>query len=181
MWILCLAEDSPETWGFTWKIKPYYTRIHMKNQALFSLKTMKNYLWITSAAVVIGALRVNKQWLEQLWLKCVWRTGFLIFIPAKNRPTIWSALIRLSIVSLSRWNESNLHYFMIAWYLRHVVFAVNVICYCKNKPEILTKLFYSPVMWQTISDGMGFLRNGLIQVDKICLDIAVPIFRIYMV
>ena len=34
--------------GFTWKIKPY-----------FLWKTMKKYLWMSSAAVVIGALKVN--------------------------------------------------------------------------------------------------------------------------
>ena len=39
-WILCL--------GFTWNIKPY-----------FLWKTMKKYLWMSSAAVVIGTLRVN--------------------------------------------------------------------------------------------------------------------------
>ena len=40
-------------------------RIHMKSQVLFSLKKkkkkkkMKKYLWMSSAAVVIGAIRVN--------------------------------------------------------------------------------------------------------------------------
>ena len=33
-------------------------RIHLKHQVLFSLKTIKKYLWMSSAAVVIGALRV---------------------------------------------------------------------------------------------------------------------------
>ena len=42
MWILCLAEDSLEN------IKFYYL-----------WKTMKKYLWMSSATVVIGALRVK--------------------------------------------------------------------------------------------------------------------------
>ena len=42
MWIFCLAEDSLET-----------------SSLIFSEKTMKKYLWMLSAAVVIGALRVN--------------------------------------------------------------------------------------------------------------------------
>ena len=41
MWILCLAEDSLET------------------SSNFLWKTMKKYLWMSLAAVVIGALRVN--------------------------------------------------------------------------------------------------------------------------
>ena len=39
MWILCL--------GFTWNI------------VLFLWKTMKKYLWMSSAGVVIGALKVK--------------------------------------------------------------------------------------------------------------------------
>ena len=42
MWILCLAEDSLET-----------------SSLIFSEKTMKKCLWMSSAAVVIGALRVK--------------------------------------------------------------------------------------------------------------------------
>ena len=42
MWILCLAEDSLET-----------------SSLMFSEKQRKKYLWMSSAAVVIGALRVN--------------------------------------------------------------------------------------------------------------------------
>ena len=38
--------------GFTWNIKSY-----------FLWKTMKKYLWMLSAAVVIGTLRVNKDFL----------------------------------------------------------------------------------------------------------------------
>ena len=34
-------------------------RIHLKHQVLFSLKTKKKYLLMTSAAVVIDALRVK--------------------------------------------------------------------------------------------------------------------------
>ena len=34
-------------------------RIHMKYQVLFSLKIVKKYLQMSSATVVIGALRVN--------------------------------------------------------------------------------------------------------------------------
>ena len=41
MWILCLAEDSLET------------------SSLIFFETMKKYLWVSSAAAVIGALRVN--------------------------------------------------------------------------------------------------------------------------
>ena len=41
MWILCLAEDSHEMYYFLWK-------------------TFKKYLWMSSAAVVIGVLRVNR-------------------------------------------------------------------------------------------------------------------------
>ena len=43
MWILCLAEDSLET-----------------SSLIFSEKQWKKYLWMSSAAVMIGALRVNK-------------------------------------------------------------------------------------------------------------------------
>ena len=43
MWILCLAEDSLET-----------------SSLIFSEKQWKKYLWLSSAAVVIGALRVNR-------------------------------------------------------------------------------------------------------------------------
>ena len=43
MWILCLAEDSLET-----------------SSLIFSVKQWKKYLWLSSAAVVIGALRVKK-------------------------------------------------------------------------------------------------------------------------
>ena len=43
MWILRLAEL-----GFTWNIMSY-----------FLWKTMKKYLWMASAAVVIGALKVK--------------------------------------------------------------------------------------------------------------------------
>ena len=43
MWILCLSR------GFTWNIKSY-----------FLWKTMKKYLWMLSAAVVIGTLRVKR-------------------------------------------------------------------------------------------------------------------------
>ena len=42
LWILCLAEDSLETLSL-----------------FFLWQTMKKYLWISSAAVAIGALRVN--------------------------------------------------------------------------------------------------------------------------
>ena len=42
MWILCLAEESLET-----------------SSLIFSEKQWKKYLWMTSAAVVIGALRVK--------------------------------------------------------------------------------------------------------------------------
>ena len=42
MWILCLAEDSLETLSY------------------FLWKTMKKYLWISSAAVVSGTLRVKR-------------------------------------------------------------------------------------------------------------------------
>ena len=41
MWILCLAEDS------------------LKTSSYFLWKTMKKYSWMSSAAVVIGALRVR--------------------------------------------------------------------------------------------------------------------------
>ena len=41
MWILCLE------------------RIHLKHQVLFSLKNKEKYLWMSSAAVVIGPLSVN--------------------------------------------------------------------------------------------------------------------------
>ena len=34
-------------------------RIHMKYQALFSVKTNEKYLVMSSAAVLIGAIRVN--------------------------------------------------------------------------------------------------------------------------
>ena len=42
MWILCLAEDSYEI-----------------SSLIFTEKHWKKYLWMTSAAVVIGALRVK--------------------------------------------------------------------------------------------------------------------------
>ena len=42
MWILCLAEDSLET-----------------SSLIFSEKQWKNIVWMLSAAVVIGALKVN--------------------------------------------------------------------------------------------------------------------------
>ena len=44
MWILCLAEDSLETSSVIFSEKK---------------KTMKKYLWMSSAAVMIGALRVK--------------------------------------------------------------------------------------------------------------------------
>ena len=34
-------------------------RIHLKHEVLFSLKNNEKYVWISSAAVVIGALRVK--------------------------------------------------------------------------------------------------------------------------
>ena len=41
-------------------VNPLPNRIHMKNQALFSLKKQwKKHLWMSSAAVVIGAFRVK--------------------------------------------------------------------------------------------------------------------------
>ena len=56
MWILCLAEDSLET-----------------SSLIFSEKknTMKKQLWMSSAAVVIGALKVKALFhvMAQLWLK----------------------------------------------------------------------------------------------------------------
>ena len=42
MWILCLAEDSLKT-----------------SRIIFSEKTMEKYLWMSSAADMIGALRDN--------------------------------------------------------------------------------------------------------------------------
>ena len=42
MWILCLAEDS-----------------HEISSLIFSEEQWKKYLWMSSAAVVIGALRVS--------------------------------------------------------------------------------------------------------------------------
>ena len=36
-------------------------RIHIKHQVLFSLKNNENHLWMSSAAVMIGALRVKAQ------------------------------------------------------------------------------------------------------------------------
>ena len=42
MWILCLAEDSLET-----------------SSLIFSEKQWNNILWLSSAAVMIGALRAN--------------------------------------------------------------------------------------------------------------------------
>ena len=47
MWILCLAEDSLET------------------PSLISLKNSEIYLWMSSAAVVIGTLRVKIFTIEQ--------------------------------------------------------------------------------------------------------------------
>ena len=34
-------------------------RIHLKHQVLFSLKNNEKYLWMSSAAVVTGALKVK--------------------------------------------------------------------------------------------------------------------------
>ena len=65
-WILCLAEDSLET----------------SSHILF-WKTMKKYLWMSSAAVVIGTLRVNMQHFYDKYLT-VWdnwsNTGWGTFL-----------------------------------------------------------------------------------------------------
>ena len=45
---LDVSSESSASRGFTWNIKSY-----------FFWKTMKTYLWMSSAAVVIGALRVK--------------------------------------------------------------------------------------------------------------------------
>ena len=49
MWFLSLAEDSPET-----------------SSLIFSEKQWKKYLWMLSAAVVIGTLRVNNPDIQNL-------------------------------------------------------------------------------------------------------------------
>ena len=50
--------------GFTWNIKSY-----------FLWKTIKKYLWMSSAAVVIGALRVNYQKADDRIFFCKFSTG----------------------------------------------------------------------------------------------------------
>ena len=54
MWILCLAEDSLETTSLILSDS-------LETLSYFLRKTMKKYLWMSSAAVVIGALRVNSK------------------------------------------------------------------------------------------------------------------------
>ena len=64
MWILCLAEDSLETSSLIFSEK----------------KTMKKYLWMSSAAVVTGALRVINKTYKNL------DTETLILLLGSNKP-----------------------------------------------------------------------------------------------
>ena len=100
MWILCLAEDSLET-----------------SSLIFSEKKMEKCLWMSSAAVVIDALRFNRYYYGGLSLprssvtaaaattttKIVYLVyRYFLFTPTVNRPTdYYHKIFGIAICSLS--------------------------------------------------------------------------------